>query len=312
MRVLLVPAPTITASLDRISGALRAAGLNVTIGDFERSVAGSFQIVAGPGTMPCDQAWLAAQPDLIGLVSIGVGCEGFDRAAAETRSISVETGNPRDGASAMAGATIMLMMALCHDLPAAQTALVEGRRRDLDRARAIETCVVGIIGYGAIGGEVVRRLRAWEVPVLISSPSLPHGPRTDGSESAPLQSLLERSDIVSLHASLGTATRHMIDRNRIAAMKRGAMLVNTARGGLIDERALIDALHSGRLAGAALDCFEIEPLPANSPLRTAPNVILTPHQIGHTAAGSEAVIERFIANILHIAQSYRGRATWDN
>lgn len=302
MRILLVPAPTIAASIDRIAAELAAAGLEVTGDGFERSLAEPFVIVAGPGTMRCDQGWFERQPDLIGLVSIGVGCEGFDRAAANARSVSIRTGNPGDGAAAMAGAAIMLMLALCHDLPAAQQALIEGRRRALDRVRAIESCVVGVIGHGAIGREVVRRLRAWDVPVLVHSPSLPDGALVDGSESVLLASLLERSDLVSLHAALTSATRHLINRERISTMKRGAMLVNTARGGLVDEHALVDALHSGAIGAAALDCFETEPLPIDSPLRSAPNVILTPHQIGHTPAGSEAVVRTFIANILAISR----------
>ena len=303
MRVLLVPAASIAAATERIVADLRAAGLVVEVGSLDRSSDVSFDIVAGPGTMCCSAAWFDANPQLRGLVAAGVGCEGFDLAAAAERSVPILTGATRESAAAMAGATILLMLACCHDLPGAQRAFSEGGRRDIGRARAIDGLTIGVVGYGTIGRDVVRRLRAWDVTVLVASPSQPPGLLSDGSQSVSLDTLIACSDLISLHAALTPDTRHLIDRARIARMKPGSLLVNTARGGLIDEAALADALVGGAIGGAALDCFSMEPLPPDSQLRTAPNLILTPHQIGHTAAGAEAVVRTFIDNILKLSQA---------
>ncbi|MDH7971917.1 NAD(P)-dependent oxidoreductase [Sphingomonas sp. AR_OL41] len=301
MRVLLVPAASIAAATESIVCDLRAAGLVVEVGSFDRSCEEPFEIVAGPGTMGCTALWLDDNPQLRGLVGVGVGCEGFDVAAAAARSIPVLTGATREGVAAMAGATIMLMLACCHDLPGAQRAFEQGVRRDVGRARAIDELTIGVIGYGAIGRDVVRRLRAWNVTVLVASPSLSRGILPDGAQCVPLDILIEQSDLISLHAALTPDTHHLIDRARIARMKRGALLVNTARGALVDEAALAEALTIGALGAAALDCFSVEPLPDDSPLRDAPNLILTPHQIGHTAAGAGAVARTLVENIVRLA-----------
>src|SRR5690606_541094 len=130
----------------------------------------------------------------------------------------------------MASATIALMLALCHDLPGAMSAFVQGFRRDIGRARTLDDATVGLIGFGAIGREVARRLRAWGVRVLVFSRSLEAGPLSDGGESVSLQRLLRVSDIVSLHATLARGDGPIIDGAALALMKPDALLVNTARG----------------------------------------------------------------------------------
>ncbi len=231
-------------------------------------------------------------------MSIGSGCEGFDRSAAATRSIEIATGATVENVEGMASATILLMLALLHDLEGARRACASDRRRDISRVRSLAGIRVGLIGFGAIGRRVARKLRAWDVAVSVFAPSLALGPIDDGVIAVDLDALLQTSDVVSLHAALGASSRHLLDRGRIARMKPGSLLLNTARGGLIDEAALADALRDGRLAGAALDCFEIEPLPRESVLRSLDNVILTPHQIGHTKAGADSVVDALIRNIV--------------
>lgn len=309
MRVLVVPAPSIAEDMDHIVGSLGRAGLQVTVGaasDLGGDGASDYDLVAGPGTLPCDAGLFDRCPSLKGLISVGAGCEGFDRAAAEARGIRIATGAGGSSAGDMASAAILLILALSHDLIGAQTALRDGRRRNLAGVTSLDGRVVGLVGYGAIGREVSRRLRAWNVEVLVASPSLPPGRLGDGALSIGLDRLLRSSDVVSLHAALTPASRNLLDRRRIGAMKTGALLVNTARGALVDEAALIEALHSGALGGAALDCFLTEPLPPDHPLRTAPNVILTPHQIGHTAAGQEALVRTFIDNIVGMSKACAG------
>jgi phosphoglycerate dehydrogenase-like enzyme len=133
---------------------------------------------------------------------------------------------------------------------------------------------VGLVGYGAIGRLVRRRLAGFRVRVLVADPQSP--PNGDGVEVVTLEQLLGASDVVSLHAPLTAATTGLLDAARLALMRPGAVLVNTARGGLVDEAALVVALESGHLRAAALDVFEVEP-PERARLLALPNVVLTPH-----------------------------------
>ena len=304
MRVLLISAPALGHREGEVIAELRRAGLEVAQGQMatlDRAEVADFDVIAGPGTMPAGAALFDRCPRLKGLVSLGVGCEGFDRQAAAARSIAITTGGAERSVRDMASATIALMLALCHDLPGAVAAFAQGSRRDIARARTLDDATVGIVGFGAIGRKVTRRLRAWGVHVLVVSRSLEAGALADGSEAVSLEQLLRASDVVSLHATLNRGDEPIIGEAALTAMKPGALLVNTARGGLVDERAVAGALRSGRLGGAALDCFAVEPLPADSPLRGAPNAILTPHQIGHTQAGADAMVRTFIDNIVRVA-----------
>jgi D-3-phosphoglycerate dehydrogenase len=141
---------------------------------------------------------------------------------------------------------------------------------------------IGFVGLGRIGRETARLLAPWGVQMQYSArrdadlSDLPPIARVD------LDTLLRTSDIVSLHASLNAQTRGLIGAVKLRLMKKTAILVNTARGAIVDEAALYEALRDGAIAGAALDTFAVEPLPPDSPLRTLPNVVLTPHMIGHT------------------------------
>jgi len=304
VRVLLITAPALGHREGEVLAELHRGGIEVTRGEvatLDSDEVADFDVIAGPGSMRADTGLFDRCPGLRGLVSFGSGCEGFDRPAAAARSITIATGGADRSVRDMASATIALMLALCHDLPGAIAACAQGSRRDATRVRTLEDATVGIVGFGAIGRETARRLRAWGARVLVFSRSLEAGTLADGCESVPLDRLLRTSDIVSLHAALNHGDGPIIDEASLAAMKPGALLVNTARGALVDERAVASALHSGRLGGAALDCFAFEPLPANSPLRGAPNAILTPHQIGHTQAGADAMVRTFIDNIIRVA-----------
>ena len=143
---------------------------------------------------------------------------------------------------------------------------------------------VGFVGYGRIARAIARRLVPFGCPTLAYDPFVARS--DDATRMVPLAELLGQSDIVSLHAALTPSNRHLIDGAAFAAMKPGAFLVNVARGPLVDESALLDALRSGRLAGAALDVYEVEP-PANPELVHHPNVIPTPH-IGAATVEAQA------------------------
>jgi len=157
----------------------------------------------------------------------------------------------------------------------------------------------GVIGFGRIGQAMARRCLAGGMEVLVADPfASAEAVKEVGARRVELAELLRASDLVSVHAPSNPSTRHLIDAATLARMKPGAILVNTARGALIDEAALAAALASGRLGGAGLDVFEVEPLPAGSPLRQIDNVILSPHVSGMDRMAQSRVTERCVSNIL--------------
>ena len=229
---------------------------------------------------------LAAGPRLVAVGRLGVGLDNIDLDACAERGVSV---HPATGANVVAVAEYVI---------AAVLMMLRGAYRATDRVLAGEwprTALIGreasgktlgIVGFGAIGRAVARRATALGVGVAAHDPVLAPG---DPAWNAPgvrrfgdLAAMLAACDVVTLHVPLTGATRHLIGAAEIAAMKPGACIVNTARGGVLDEAAMARALASGRLGAAALDVFEDEPLPAHSRLAGIPNLYLTPHVAGLT------------------------------
>lgn len=136
---------------------------------------------------------------------------------------------------------------------------------------------LGILGYGRHGRPVARIAKAFDMNVIAWDRGPSYRSNDLGMVRMPLDDLLAGSDIISIHLRLSDESRGLINRDRIAKMKSGSLLINTSRGAIVDEDALVEALHEKRLAGAGLDVFAVEPLPASSPLRKMPNVLLTPH-----------------------------------
>ncbi len=199
--------------------------------------------------------------------------------------------------------TVLLMLAVLKRLPHADSELRQGRFH-INALRPVsrELCglTVGYVGMGRIAQAVAARLRAFGTSGIYFDPNVAHA---DGMRRVSFETLLAESDIVTLHLPLTAETRHIIGASQLAAMKRGAYLVNTSRGALIDESALVDALTSGRLAGAALDVFEKEPVPAGHPLTRLANVVLTPH----IAAGTrDALATKMRALFANVQAFYRG------
>lgn len=232
---------------------------------------------------PITRAILEAAPRLRAIVSAVTGVEGIDMAAATERAVVVANAQTEENVIGMAEATLLLMLAALYDLVGAQ----ERVRQKLWRppqltASQLRGKTIGLIGLGKIGRETARLLAPFGAHLQYSArrdadrAGLPAMARVD------LDTLLHTSDVVLVLASLNAETRGLISAEKLRLMKRTAILVNTARGAIIDEAALAQALRSRAIAGAALDCFTVEPLPADSPLRGLPNVILTPHMIGHT------------------------------
>ncbi|MDQ7990038.1 MAG: hydroxyacid dehydrogenase [Candidatus Dactylopiibacterium sp.] len=234
---------------------------------------------------------------------LGVGLDNIDLAAAQRRGIRVI---PAVGANARPVAEYVIATALRllrgGFEASAEVSGGQWPRAALSGGREIGGRQLGLIGFGVIGQLVARFARALDMHVVACDPALHASdaiwPRS-GVTPIALEVLLATSDVISLHLPLLPETHHLLDATRLARVKPGAILINTARGGIVDEAAVADALRSGRLGGAALDVFQTEPLPAGSPLSGAPNLILTPHIAGLTEESnlrvSQLIAERVAA-----------------
>lgn len=229
---------------------------------------------------PVTAAVMDAAPGLRVIARHGVGVDDVDVAEAQRRGIVV-TRAPGSNTQAVAEHTMALLLALAKDLPLLSAAVAGGAWRKAEtKVRDVAGLRLGLVGCGAIGQAVARLAAAFGMPVAAYDPVLPASAGI--APAADLHALLARSDVLSLHLPLLPATRRLIGAAELAALPQGAIVLNTARGGLIDEAALLEALESGHLAGAGLDVFEDEPPPDGHPLRRHPRVICTPHVAGVT------------------------------
>jgi len=219
----------------------------------------------------------------------GVGVDNIDVEAATHRGILVMN-TPGGNAVSVAEHTFALMLAMARSVPQSNASIHAGRwEKSGASGTELRGKTLGLVGLGRVGTEVARRARGLEMKVLAHDPYVtPAAAREVEVELATLDELLKRADVISLHTSLSAATEKMFGAAAFAKMKRGARLVNCARGELIDEAALAEALKSGQLAAAAVDTFAEEP-PKNSPLIGLANLIATPHIAGSTAEAQEEV-----------------------
>jgi phosphoglycerate dehydrogenase-like enzyme len=243
---------------------------------------------------PVDATVLDAAPELKLVQKIGVGVNTIDLQRARVRGIAV-CNMPGTNSRAVAEHTLGLMLAVLRQVVSFDGETRSGRgwswpEERQDRLGEIGGRTVGLIGFGGIPRLLAPVLHALGARILYTARS--RHPETGAAEFCDLDHLLATADIVSLHVPLTAETERLMDRRRFDRMKPGAILINTARGGLVDEAALLDALSSRRLAGAGLDVFGAEPLPAGSPLTELDNVILAPHVAwltGETLSRSLAV-----------------------
>ena len=231
---------------------------------------------------------IAAADALRLIVCTRGGPVNVNLAAAAERGIEVRS-TPGRNAPAAAEHTLALMLAALRRLPDVHPTVRAGEwRSDLyalsEAGRELSGATVGLVGYGAIGARVARILAAFDASVLVYDP---YAPEFSFAKASTLDELLERSAVVSLHARLTAETHHLVDAAALARMPYGAVLVNTARGGLVDYDAVVDALESGRVGAAAFDVYDPEPIPPGSRILTAPNVVLTPHLAGATVQTAE-------------------------
>lgn len=235
---------------------------------------------------------LEACPRLRVISVWGTGTDHIDLAAAGRRGIVVRT-TPGVSAVSIAEHTLALLLAVARHLPQSDAAT---RRGEWPRGQSVElngkTC--GVIGLGAIGRRFAHLASAVGMSVVAWTM---HAREIPGIEMVDLEELYHRSDVVSVHLRLSKETDGMIGRPQFERMKKNAILINTARGAIVDEAALVEALETGRIAGAGLDVFAAEPLPGGHPLTRIPNVVLTPHCAGITPEALEAGLRMAVENI---------------
>jgi D-3-phosphoglycerate dehydrogenase len=236
-----------------------------------------------------DRALIAAGSNLLVVARAGVGLDNIDVEAARERGLTVL--NAPDGNTiAAAEHTIALLLAVARRIPAADASVKAGEwTRSKFPGIELRGRTLGIVGLGRIGLAVADRTRAFGMRLIGFDPyASADVAAAHGIEVVDLPTLLDRADVVTIHVPLSDETAHLLDAAAIAQLKPGAIVLNVARGGVVDEAALAAALRDGRLWGAGVDVYEAEP-PVDSPLLTAPNVVLTPHIAASTAEAQVAV-----------------------
>lgn len=275
-----------------------------TPGDVKRGVADADYAVWWD--LPITADVIAAAPRMKLFHKWGVGVDNIDLGACRARGIPVArtTGS---NAVPVAEFAVGLMLALSRRILFAHASTVAGgwaKDEIWKTGQLVSGRTVGIVGLGSIGRGVAKRLAGFDCRILYTQRHrIPMAEELAlGASYMPLDRLLAESDIVSLNCPLTEATRGMLDAAALARMKRGAMLINVARGGIVVEADLVAALRSGQLAGAAVDVFDQEPPPRQHPLLHMDNVICTPHCAANTLEGSRKAIAQWLGNIYRIAR----------
>ena len=279
---------------------LRRAGFEVDVNptivpEKLRKVVSNYDVLIVRGRTKVTKEIIEAGRRLRVIGRAGVGVDNIDAVTAKKRSIVIL--NTREAASnAVAELTIGLIISLARSIPLADHSMKEGEwiKKQL-MGWELRDKTLGIVGLGNVGGRVARIAKALGMKILITkrTPPAPELLKELEAEFIPLKELLRRSDVVTIHVPLTIDTKYMIGTEEIQLMKKEAFLINAARGAIVDEKALLDALKSGKLGGAALDAYETEP-PKDLPLISLPNVVCTPH-IGAQTERAQRIVAVSIA-----------------
>lgn len=250
-------------------------------------------------TVRVDETLLARLPSLKVVGCYSVGVDNVDLAAARARNVQV-CNTPDVLTDATADLTWALLLAAARRVPEAQSLLRDGRWTAFEPSMLLGHSVagrtLGVVGFGRIGQAVARRARGFDMTVLYTSPrEVPFA----GARRVSLDELLAASDVVTLHCPATPSTRHLLDASALRRMRPNAVLVNTARGPIVDEAALAEALHAGALGAVGLDVFEREPA-VHPRLLTAPRAVLTPHIGSATHEAREAMARLAVEGILDV------------
>jgi D-3-phosphoglycerate dehydrogenase / 2-oxoglutarate reductase len=261
------------------------------------AVIGDYDAVVVRSATKLGKRQIAAGRRLRLIVRAGVGTDNIDLRAAASRGIAV-LNTPGAATVSVAELTLGLLFALARKIPQADAAVKLGRwpKKELSDGIELEGKTLGIVGVGRIGGALARRASALGMVVIGTDKELKPAGRFQGLEILPLQKMLPRADFLSVHIPLSEDGRAEIGREEIARMKDGVLLINCARGGVVDEEALLEALDSGKIGGAALDVFDEEP-PRDLRLVRHPRVVCTAH-MGASTQEAQARMGKEIAQIL--------------
>ena len=257
--------------------------------DLTTAIAGADAVLVRSATR-ITRSSLARADRLRAIGRAGVGVDTIDVDAATERGIPVLTA-PAGNTIAAAELTMALLLAVARRVPAADRSMKAGEwDRKSFNGFELYGKTLGLVGAGRIGGQVAKRARAFGMQVLVYDPILSaERARELDVQRVSLSDVLSRADVLSVHVPLTEATAGLIGTAQLAQMKKGAVLLNVARGGVVNEEALLAALQSKHLAGAALDVYEQEPLPRDNALRSLPNVVMTPHLGASTAEAQQNV-----------------------
>jgi D-3-phosphoglycerate dehydrogenase / 2-oxoglutarate reductase len=306
MPTVLFSAPYMVPSIDRFRPLLEEYGLDLIVADVQErlsetelmSYAGQFD-----GTICGDDYYTAevlqaCAPRLKVISKWGTGIDSIDQVAAAKLNIRV-CNTPNAFTLPVADTVFGFILAFARRQPWMDRAMKAGQWQKL-LGRSLCECSLGVVGVGNIGKAVLRRARAFGMGLLGNDiiEIAPDFIREQRVEMLGLEELLARADFVSLHCDLNPSSFHLINSHSLAVMKTDAILINTARGAIVDEAALIQALSTGGIAGAALDVFENEPLPLDSPLLRMDHVLLAPHNSNSSPLAWERVHKNTINNLL--------------
>jgi D-3-phosphoglycerate dehydrogenase / 2-oxoglutarate reductase len=283
----------ITLVVPPVSERMEEADLLAVIGDVDGAICGDDQFTARV---------LDAAPKLKVISKWGTGIDSIDQAACRDRGIAV-CNTPNAFSEPVADSVLGYMLAFSRNLFRMDRAMKAGKWEKIP-GRALRECTLGVIGVGNVGKAVVRRAAAFGMTILGNDPIRPPEDfiTATGITMTSLEALLGEADFISVNCDLNPTSQHLINNTTLAQVKKSPVLINAARGPIVDEPALVRALQSGRLAGAGMDVFEEEPLPTNSPLRTMDNVLIAPHNSNSSPEAWERVHENTIRNLLQILE----------
>jgi D-3-phosphoglycerate dehydrogenase len=303
-------------SLERFRPILENYGLELLVAPVQErlneddllALAGQFDGVICGDDRFTEKVLKACSPRLKVISKWGTGIDSIDKEAASRLGIQVLR-TPNAFTLPVADSVLGYMLAFVRRQPWMDRAMKNGQWEKIP-GRTLAECTLGIVGVGTIGKAVIRRARAFGMKILGNDiVEIDHVfLYENGVEMTTLDDLLGRADFVSLNPDLNPSSFHMMNEKTLAKMKPGGVLINTSRGPVIDEAALVKALQDGVIAGAALDVFENEPLPAQSPLLQFENVILAPHNANSSPLAWERVHWNTIRNLVEaLGIEYRGR-----
>ncbi|MBG0787467.1 MAG: phosphoglycerate dehydrogenase [Anaerolineaceae bacterium] len=306
MKDILVSAPYLLPELDRLLPVLKAFDLNLIVPEVhERLSEEEILAYAGEfdGTICGDDRYTrrvieACQPRLRVISKWGTGIDSIDQAAAADFGVMV--GNTPNAFTVPVSESVLgYMLSFARNIPWLDDAMKAGEWQKIN-GKTLSECTLGVIGVGNVGQAVLRRARGFGMELLGNDivDVAPDFLLENSVEMTSLQDLLSRSDFISINCTLNPTSQHLINAETLSWVKPGAILINTARGPIIDQPALVAALQEGKLGGAGMDVFEDEPLPGDSPLLKMDNVLVSPHNTNSSPRFWERVHWNTIKNLL--------------